>query len=64
MKKLIIAIITLALSLPFASLSYAHAGDDHHPEKTHKTHRHHRVVKHHVKKPAPHNAEPHVGSNR
>lgn len=64
MKTLIIAMITIVLSLPFAPLAYAHAGDEYHPKTVYKYQHHHHAVKHHGKKWAHHQAEPRVGHNR
>lgn len=65
MKKLVIAMMALVLSLSFASISYAHGGDEYHPNIEQKNHhRHHRAVKNHVKKPIHHRAEPRVGHNK
>ncbi|WP_410014152.1 hypothetical protein [Sodalis sp. C49] len=64
MKKFIIAMMTVVLALPFAPLTYAHAGDEYHPKTVHKYHRHHRAAKHHGKKQIYRKAEPQVGHNR
>ncbi|WP_413734982.1 hypothetical protein ACL2XP_20470 [Sodalis sp. RH21] len=63
MKKIIIYLFFIALSLPIAAVTYAKGGDEYHPKTAH--HYRHHGKKHHAKKyPDRPKREREVGHNR